>query len=90
MRCKSNDGILDPMTNAQPVTPSCATPNSRLAPPIEQERYSRYLEIRHKALELFARRGFSRVSMRDLATYLGMKAAPFTTTLIARSHYCSN
>ncbi|WP_413038188.1 TetR/AcrR family transcriptional regulator [Pseudomonas ogarae] len=31
-------------------------------------------EIRQKALELFAKCGFSRVSIRDLATYLGIKA----------------
>ena len=41
--------------------------------PLDEERNSRYLETRHKALELFARQGFSRVSMRDLATYLGIK-----------------
>lgn len=59
------------MTDAQPVTPHCA---SLLAAPIEEGRSARYLETRHKALELFAKYGFSRVSMRDLATYLGIKA----------------
>jgi AcrR family transcriptional regulator len=43
-----------------------------MALPVEQGHPSRYLETRHKALELFARCGFSRVSMRDLATYLGI------------------
>lgn len=43
-----------------------------MALPVEQGHHSRYLETRHKALELFARCGFSRVSMRDLATYLGI------------------
>ena len=43
-----------------------------MAVPVEQGHNSRYLETRHKALELFARCGFSRVSMRDLATYLGI------------------
>ena len=43
-----------------------------MAVPVEQGHHSRYLETRHKALELFARCGFSRVSMRDLATYLGI------------------
>ena len=33
---------------------------------------SRYQNTRLKALELFARRGFSRVSMRDLAEHLGI------------------
>ena len=60
------------MTNAQPVTPRCASPNSLSAGPVEQGHHSRYMETRHKALELFARCGFSRVSMRDLATYLGI------------------
>ena len=44
-----------------------------MALPVELGHHSRYLETRHKALELFARCGFSRVSMRDLATYLGIK-----------------
>ncbi|ERK99716.1 TetR family transcriptional regulator [Pseudomonas putida LF54] len=44
------------------------------AVPIDEERNTRYLETRHKAVELFARHGFSRVSMRDLANYLGIKA----------------
>ncbi len=35
---------------------------------------SRYQDTRLKALELFARRGFSRVSMRDLAEHLGIAA----------------
>jgi AcrR family transcriptional regulator len=61
------------MTDTQPVTPCCTISNSLLAGPIEEERISRYLETRHKALELFAKCGFSRVSMRDLATYLGIK-----------------
>lgn len=43
-----------------------------MALPVELGHHSRYLETRHKALELFARCGFSRVSMRDLATYLGI------------------
>lgn len=37
-------------------------------------RDPRYLEVRNKALELFAREGFSRVSMRDLAAYMGIRA----------------
>ena len=42
--------------------------------PVDEERNTRYLETRHKAVELFARHGFSRVSMRDLATGLGITA----------------
>lgn len=61
------------MTAPQPVTPRCASPNALLAGSIEQVHHSRYVETRHKALELFARCGFSRVSMRDLAAYLGIK-----------------
>jgi len=34
----------------------------------------RHATLLGKALELFARRGFSRVSMRELAAYLGIKA----------------
>lgn len=44
------------------------------AVPVDEERNTRYLETRHKAVELFARHGFSRVSMRDLATCLGITA----------------
>lgn len=58
------------MTLAQRVTSRCARPNC-VAP---QAIDSRYLETRQKALELFAKCGFSRVSMRDLATYLGINA----------------
>lgn len=58
------------MTHAQPVTSRFAKPNA--VEPVTTD--SRYLETRQKALELFAKRGFSRVSMRDLATYLGIKA----------------
>ncbi|WP_375740675.1 TetR/AcrR family transcriptional regulator [Pseudomonas boanensis] len=36
--------------------------------------HARYQETRTKALELFARCGFSRVSMRDLADFLGIRA----------------
>ncbi|MGF6092375.1 TetR/AcrR family transcriptional regulator [Pseudomonas sp. 18173] len=62
------------MTTPQPVTSRFASPNALLAGPIEHVQHSRYLETRHKALELFARCGFSRVSMRDLAAFLGIKA----------------
>jgi AcrR family transcriptional regulator len=55
------------------MTSRSASPNSVLAGSIEQVHHSRYLETRHKALELFARCGYSRVSMRDLAAYLGIK-----------------
>ncbi|EJN34710.1 transcriptional regulator [Pseudomonas sp. GM78] len=48
--------------------------HSLLAGAIDQVHPSRYLQTRQKALELFARCGFSRVSMRDLAAYLGIKA----------------
>lgn len=58
------------MTVAQPVTSRCARPNCAVPVAID----SRYLETRQKALELFAKCGFSRVSMRDLATYLGINA----------------
>ncbi|MFZ3202490.1 MAG: TetR/AcrR family transcriptional regulator [Pseudomonas sp.] len=34
---------------------------------------SRYLDTRNQALRLFAERGFSRVSMRELADYLGIR-----------------
>lgn len=44
------------------------------AVPVDEERNTRYLETRHKAVELFATHGFSRVSMRDLATCLGITA----------------
>ncbi|PYY66232.1 TetR family transcriptional regulator, partial [Pseudomonas jessenii] len=47
---------------------------SLFAVPVDEERNTRYLETRHKAVELFARHGFSRVSMRDLATCLGIRA----------------
>lgn len=40
----------------------------------EQAQHSRFQETREKALVLFARSGFSQVSMRDLAAYLGIKA----------------
>lgn len=60
------------MTDAQPVTRPCANP-AALAASAEGGNM-RYLETRLKALELFARCGFSRVSMRDLAAYLGIKA----------------
>jgi AcrR family transcriptional regulator len=58
------------MTHAQPVTSRCTRPNCAATQAID----SRYLETRQKALELFAKCGFSRVSMRDLATYLGIAA----------------
>lgn len=61
------------MTDSQPVTARGANPNSLLTLPVAEERQSRYLETRHKALELFAEYGFSRVSMRDLASFLGIK-----------------
>lgn len=46
------------------------------AMPVSQRRPdpSRYQNTRLKALELFARCGFSRVSMRDLAEHLGIAA----------------
>lgn len=47
---------------------------SLFAVPVDIERNTRYLETRRKAVELFARDGFSRVSIRDLATYLGITA----------------
>nr|WP_180204732.1 TetR/AcrR family transcriptional regulator [Pseudomonas sp. SbOxS1]NYU04726.1 TetR/AcrR family transcriptional regulator [Pseudomonas sp. SbOxS1] len=47
--------------------------HSLLTGAIDQVHPSRYLQTRQKALELFARSGFSRVSMRDLAAYLGIK-----------------
>lgn len=62
------------MTVSQPTTSRCASRNAVLADTLEHAHHSRYLETRHKALELFARYGFSRVSMRDLAAYLGIKA----------------
>ncbi|MFZ6048096.1 TetR/AcrR family transcriptional regulator [Pseudomonas sp. CR3202] len=37
-----------------------------------EEPVSRYEEVRHKALELFAERGFARSSMRELAARLGL------------------
>lgn len=55
------------MNNMQPS-------KSLFAVPVDEERNTRYLETRRKAVELFAMHGFSRVSMRDLATYLGIKA----------------
>lgn len=55
------------MNNMQPS-------KSLLAVPVDEERNTRYLETRRKAVELFARHGFSRVSIRDLATHLGIKA----------------
>jgi len=55
------------MNNMQPS-------KSLFSVPVDEERNTRYLETRRKAVELFARHGFSRVSMRDLATYLGIKA----------------
>ncbi|AFY19424.1 TetR/AcrR family transcriptional regulator [Pseudomonas sp. UW4] len=55
------------MSNMQPS-------KSLFAVPVDEERNTRYLETRHKAVELFARHGFSRVSMRDLATGLGITA----------------
>lgn len=73
MRGMSNDRGIDAMPASRPVTPHCVSPKALLAAPIEQVHHSRYLETRHKALELFARCGFSRVSMRDLADYLGIK-----------------
>ena len=60
------------MTASQPIASRCASPNSALAGPIEQVHYSRYLETRQKALELFARCGFSQVSMRELAAHIGI------------------
>lgn len=54
---------------------------SLFAAPVDEERNTRYLETRRKAVELFARHGFSRVSMRDLAS---------TTTLITKRHCCLN
>jgi AcrR family transcriptional regulator len=50
------------------------TSRSLFAIPVDEARNTRYLETRHKAVELFARHGFSRVSMRDLATGLGITA----------------
>jgi AcrR family transcriptional regulator len=47
---------------------------SLFALPVDEARNTRYLATRHKAVELFARHGFSRVSMRDLATCLGITA----------------
>ena len=54
-----------------------ATPSLDLAVmPVSQRRSDplRYQNTRLKALELFARCGFSRVSMRDLAEHLGIAA----------------
>jgi AcrR family transcriptional regulator len=45
---------------AMPVTQPCSDP-------------SRYQSTRNQALRLFAERGFSRVSMRELADYLGIR-----------------
>ncbi|CAI8729478.1 HTH tetR-type domain-containing protein [Pseudomonas sp. IT-P74] len=55
------------MSNMQPS-------KTLFAVSVDEERNTRYLETRHKAVELFARHGFSRVSMRDLATCLGITA----------------
>ncbi|WP_429518693.1 TetR/AcrR family transcriptional regulator [Pseudomonas laurylsulfatiphila] len=55
------------MSNMQPS-------KTLFAVPVDEARNTRYLETRHKAVELFARHGFSRVSMRDLATCLGITA----------------
>lgn len=73
MRWMSNDGGIDSMTASQPTASRCARSDALLAGPIAQVHNSRYLETRQKALELFARCGFSQVSMRDLAAYLGIK-----------------
>ena len=62
------------MADSQPVTSRCATSHSPSAAPTAEGQRSRYLETRNKALELFAMRGFSQVSMRDLATYIGINA----------------
>jgi AcrR family transcriptional regulator len=61
------------MTASQPMTSRCTSPKSVRASPTEQVHHSRFLETRSKALELFAKCGFSRVSMRDLASHLGIK-----------------
>jgi AcrR family transcriptional regulator len=55
------------MNSMQPSKPLFALP-------VDEARNTRYLATRHKAVELFARHGFSRVSMRDLATCLGITA----------------
>jgi len=61
------------MIASRTVAPRCARANAAMAQPIAHVHHSRYLETRQKALELFARCGFSQVSMRDLAAYLGIK-----------------
>jgi AcrR family transcriptional regulator len=73
MKSMSHDGGIDSMTASRLFTARRAGPTTLLAGPIEQTHPSRYLQTRQKALELFARCGFSRVSMRDLAACLGIK-----------------
>ncbi|WP_432783511.1 TetR/AcrR family transcriptional regulator [Pseudomonas corrugata] len=55
-------------------TSKMQTSKSLFPTPVDEERNTRYLETRQKAVELFAMHGFSRVSMRDLATCLGITA----------------
>ncbi|MGE6793136.1 TetR family transcriptional regulator [Pseudomonas guineae] len=51
---------------------------------------SRLEQIRHKALELFAERGFARFSMRDLALHVEIGCGPCITTLKEKSACCSS
>ncbi|MCJ8207968.1 TetR/AcrR family transcriptional regulator [Pseudomonas sp. RGM2987] len=61
------------MTLPQSVTHRGVSSRPVMTISVDAERQSRFVETRLKALELFARHGFSRVGMRDLATGMGIK-----------------
>lgn len=61
------------MSDAQLLSALLATPPVARRAPIDGGANTRYQDTRLKALSLFASRGFSAVSMRDLAKHLGIR-----------------
>lgn len=61
------------MSDAQLLSALFATPAVPRCAPIDVGVNTRYQDTRLKALSLFASRGFSAVSMRDLAKHLGIR-----------------
>ncbi|MFP6847249.1 MAG: TetR/AcrR family transcriptional regulator [Pseudomonas sp.] len=61
------------MSDAQLLCALFATPAAPQRPLINAGSNTRYQDTRLKALSLFASRGFSTVSMRDLAKHLGIR-----------------
>ncbi|MFC6570213.1 TetR/AcrR family transcriptional regulator [Pseudomonas brassicacearum] len=59
-------------------------------PRAEKVTPSRLQPLRKSALQLFAQRGFARVSVRELAQQLGMGPGSFYCHFETKSNCCSN